>query len=633
MQPKWHGLIIFFLACGLYCNTLGHEYTQDDAIVIYDNMFTQDGIKGIPGILKYDTFYGFFKESGKAKLVSGGRYRPFTLIMFAIEWQLFKNKPFLSHLFNIILYGALGMMIYLLLSRMLSGSSEIVKEKGPIYFSAFLMALIFIAHPIHTEAVANIKGRDEIMTMLGSIIALRYIFNSIDTGKIKWSIFAFIAFFIALMSKENAITFLAVAPLSLMFFAKQSLIDSIKKIWPLLAATVLFLTIRFLVLGADFGGTPNELMNNPYLKLSGNAYVPFTFGEKMATIFFTLGKYIMLLFVPHPLSHDYYPRAIEVMNFSNWQSILSILSYVGLIVAAFIFWSKDKVISFSILFYLLTLSIVSNIVFPIGTNMSERFLFMPSLGFAILIVHVLRKYIKNEKLALGICGLMILAFSIKTITRNPVWKNDFTLFTTDVKTQPRSAKLLNAAAGALSTKASNMKDGPEKTKMLNQAINYLNQAIEIHPTYRNAYLLLANSNYYLKNFQASIDNYDRALAYDPNFSDALTNLPIVLREGGKYMGQQAGDLNTALKWLQRSYELNPKDYETCRLLGVAFGIQKNNAKAIEFFGKSIELKPDLAVNYTSMATAYQASGNEAKAKEFFAKALELDPTALDYLKK
>ena len=58
----------------LYGNTLNHEYTQDDAIVIYDNMFTTKGVSGIPEILKYDTFKGFFKVEGKDKLVSGGRY-------------------------------------------------------------------------------------------------------------------------------------------------------------------------------------------------------------------------------------------------------------------------------------------------------------------------------------------------------------------------------------------------------------------------------------------------------------------------------------------------------------------------------------------------------------------------------
>jgi hypothetical protein len=84
----WIILVFGFL---LYANTLTHKYTQDDAIVIYDNMYTTQGIAGIPGLLKYDTFKGFFKVEGKDKLVSGGRYRPFTPLMFAVEWQIFKR--------------------------------------------------------------------------------------------------------------------------------------------------------------------------------------------------------------------------------------------------------------------------------------------------------------------------------------------------------------------------------------------------------------------------------------------------------------------------------------------------------------------------------------------------------------
>ena len=76
----------------IYAGTLFHDYTQDDAIVIYDNMFTKQGVSGIPGILKYDTFYGFFKKEGKANLVAGGRYRPLTLVMYALEVQLFSKK-------------------------------------------------------------------------------------------------------------------------------------------------------------------------------------------------------------------------------------------------------------------------------------------------------------------------------------------------------------------------------------------------------------------------------------------------------------------------------------------------------------------------------------------------------------
>ena len=87
-NTRLHLLIISIASFLLYANTFAHEYAQDDAIVITDNMYTQDGIKGIPGLLNKDTFFGFFKVEGKAALVAGGRYRPFSLITFAIEQEI-----------------------------------------------------------------------------------------------------------------------------------------------------------------------------------------------------------------------------------------------------------------------------------------------------------------------------------------------------------------------------------------------------------------------------------------------------------------------------------------------------------------------------------------------------------------
>ena len=627
-NSRLHSLLIMLLAFILYANTLGHDYTQDDAIVIYDNMFTQQGVQGIPGILQYDTFYGFFKTEGKSKLVSGGRYRPFTLIMFAIEWQIFERNPMIGHLVNIILYGLLGICIYLFLIRLLKSPPNGIEPA----MLALITALLYIAHPIHTEAVANIKGRDEIMSMLGSILALWMMFKYVDTSKLKYAVYAALSFFVALMSKENAITFLAIAPVGFILFRKIKITDSLKKIWPILSAAIVFLLIRFSVLGFDFGGTPNELMNNPFLKLSGTAYIPFSFEEKFATIFFTLGKYMSLMFFPHPLSHDYYPRAIEIMSFSDWQVWLSIILYLAMIVFIFKYWKKDKLISFGLLFYLLSLSIVSNIVFPIGTNMSERFLFMPSLGILISLVYLAISRIKAMKMVIGLAALCIVAMGAKTIDRNKVWKDDFTLFTSDVKTNPRSAKLLNAAGGALTTKSASMAQGPERTQNLNQAIEYLNKAVSIHPGYRNAYLLLGNAHYYLENYEASVENFDKALAVDPNYADALKNLPIVLRDGGRYLGQVQNNFPKAEKWLVRSYNMSPQDYETCRLLGITYGIQGQNQKAIEYFLKAVELRPDIAANYSSLGTAYLNNGQTELAREAFNKAVELDPKALQHLK-
>jgi hypothetical protein len=84
--------LIMVVSFVLYGKTLSYGYTQDDAIVITDNMYTKDGISGIPGILGNDTFYGFFKKEGKQFLVEGGRYRPLTLVFFALGWNIFGEE-------------------------------------------------------------------------------------------------------------------------------------------------------------------------------------------------------------------------------------------------------------------------------------------------------------------------------------------------------------------------------------------------------------------------------------------------------------------------------------------------------------------------------------------------------------
>ena len=115
---KWESrklqlIILAALSIVLYANTITHDYTQDDAIVINDNEFTTQGFAGIPALLKYDTFRGFFKVDGKEKLVSGGRYRPLTPVMFAIEYQLFGYNPVIGHLLNILWFTLLVLVLYL----------------------------------------------------------------------------------------------------------------------------------------------------------------------------------------------------------------------------------------------------------------------------------------------------------------------------------------------------------------------------------------------------------------------------------------------------------------------------------------------------------------------------------------
>lgn len=624
----WHSWFIFAFGAILYVNTLTHQFTQDDAIVIYDNMFTTQGVSGIKGLFTKDTFYGFFKEEGKAKLVSGGRYRPLTPAMFAIEYQLVGNKPWLGHLINVLLYGLLCMMIYKLLASMFCYKEDTLAKR----YLVLLIAGIYAAHPLHTEAIANIKGRDEIMSMLGSVLALYYMLRYIDTKQRKALIIALISFFIAFLSKENTITFLAVIPLTLYFFRDHTLKDATVSSLVFLIPTILFLLIRASILGNDFGGTPMELMNNPFLKIVDNRYVPFSTGEKLATIMFTLGKYVQLLIFPHPLTHDYYPRHIGMMTWSDIGVLLSLALYGGLIFIAVQGFKGKSLLSYGIWFYLITLSIVSNIVFPIGTNMSERFMFMPSLGASIAIGYLLHEYVfkKLGKPAFfGISGVLLVLFSLKTVTRNAVWESDFKLFTTDVKTSVNSAKVLNAAGGALTTQAYEEKDEAKKSAMLQEAVGYLQRAVQIHPGYKNAYLIMGNAYFYLSQYEQAIDAYGKALTLDPQFQDAYRNQAIVLREAGKYAGEKQNDLTKAENYLNRSYEMAPNDTETLRLLGVLNGIKGNHGKAVEFFTKVVTLEPQNAAGYLNLSSALYNTGDIQAAEQNRKKALELNPKILD----
>ena len=620
-SPKLQGWLIFAYAFLLYANTLSHDFCQDDAIVITENMFTTQGVSGVSGILSYDTFYGFFKEAGKASLVEGGRYRPFTIVMFAVEYQIFGKSPLAGHFFNVIWFAITGVMLYFLLLKLLemSNYNQIGSKKINAQLIAFIAALIFVAHPIHTEAVANIKGRDEIMALLGSLTAVWFSIKAFEKGGILNSIIAFVLFFIALMSKENAVTFVVIVPMIYWFFGKTDWLTAIKNSLPFAAAAILFILLRGSIIGFKFGGTSNELMNNPYLKLVDNQYVAFSFSEKLATIIFTLGKYIQLLFVPFPLTHDYYPRHVGIMGFGDGQVLLSILVYFGLFALILRGWQKRDLVSFGIAFFLVTLSIVSNLVFAVGTNMAERFAFMPSVGFCLVVAILANYYLSENRVKMMLVPLIAVAFGSQTIYRNLAWKDNYTIFTTDIETSPNSAKLQCSVGGETIAKYLNEPNLETRKMKMEEAIGHLKRSLEIHPTFKNPYLLLGNAYFYVQNYDNSIENYKKALALDPVFRDAKTNLAVAYRDGGKYYGQQKNDIPKAIEYLAKATEINPQDAVALSFLGTAYGMSGQPKKSIEVLTQALDIRGD-AQDAQNLSVSYRQIGDKAKAEEWLEKA-------------
>ncbi len=625
----------------LYFNTLFNGYALDDSIVITDNIFVKKGFAGIKDIFGTETFTGFFKQ--KKDLVQGGRYRPLSVVTFAVEYSIWGMRPGLSHLINILLYSLLCLVLFRTLLEILFflGADQI---SIPV---AFLATLIFAVHPVHTEVVANIKGRDELLAVLFMLISLLFFIRCIEKPSLKIALLAGAMLFTALLSKENAMTVIAIGIL-LLFMRNQKIqvARGLLGLTPLILAAIVYLVIRLKIVGGFTGIESGELMNNPFLHADGH--------QKSATIFYTLLLYIKLLFFPHPLTYDYYPYHVALHSWNSFRVIISLFLYLILLIVGIFTMKKNKVLSLGILFYLITLLPVSNLVINIGSFMNERFLFIPSIGFSLIAgLFFFRLFVLPVKrriaaLTLGVFLIVMIAFSIKTIIRNTQWKDNFTLFTHDVTISKNSAKANCTAGGVLLEKAQITENKVEKDRLLSESIYYLNRSLSIYPNYVDALLLRGNAQFELdNNIHDVLIYYKKLFSLAPGYELALNNLKKMLavselpdqRKAGYIFilklypddfdanyqlgvtyGKMLGQLDSSKIFLQKALITRPESKIVLRDLGVACAMSSQFSESLPYFEKVLRLDPDDPDNYINLGITYQNLGRIADAKVLFEKA-------------
>jgi protein O-mannosyl-transferase len=500
-------LIIMVFAGLLYAYSATFDYVLDDKIVIQDNKFTQKGFDGIKEIFAYESFRGYFGE--QKTLLEGDRYRPLSIATFAAEQSIFGGNKAIRHLINVLLYALTGFLLFVVLRLLFR-----IEDKEKWWLSVpFVATLLFIAHPLHVEVVANIKGRDEIMTFIGELLCIYFTFKYLSFGKNKYLIFSGIAYFFAILSKESALTFLAVVPLTVYFFSNTSTSRNLRTMLPIIIATVIYMMMRFRAIGYFL--SPNnveitDVMNNPFFGMS--------ISEKFATIFYTLGMYLKLLIFPSPLTHDYYPYQIPKMNWSDMGSILSLGVYIILGLIALWGIKKKNIYSYAIAFYLLTLSIVSNLFVSVGTFMNDRFVYHASIGFCIAIAYFACKSLPNllkqdnSKLNIAggiLIGILLMGFTYKTIIRLPDWKNTVSLNDAAIQVSPNSARAnLFYGVAIWENKFLKATEPNEKKKILNDVYPYFKKAVDIYPDYGSGWQMMAGCQAELHKFD---NDYDKLL--------------------------------------------------------------------------------------------------------------------------
>ncbi|MCC6412082.1 MAG: glycosyltransferase family 39 protein [Saprospiraceae bacterium] len=600
-------VLLVALSFVLYGASIGYGYMLDDEMVITKNVYVQKGTAGLRDIFAYDSFMGYFQKKQSLYLLPGGRYRPLSLATFALEVSWFgKDKPNVSHFINILLYALTALLLYRILLSLFP-----IREGGKWYFSvAFIAALVFVAHPLHTECVANIKGRDEILALLCSLAALYASLRFVDAGQTRWLLGSGIFMFLGMFAKENALTFLAVIPLTLWFFTKAPKQRITTAILPLAGFFLVFLMVRYQALGfmLDHGKAPEtDLMNNPFMGMNP--------GEKLATIFLTLGWYLKLLFVPNPLTHDYYPYHVPKVNWSDWRALLSLALYAGMAVWAVFNVQKRKLPAYAILFYLITLSIVSNLLVSVGTFMNERFVYMPSVAFCLLagwfFARQLPQWLKEQDdkpylLGLGLTLVLLVGYGLRTYTRVPDWKDAISLNSAAVRVSEGSARSHCFYVTAIYQNIYlTSKDQNEKNRWLDTMEYHINRSLEINPNYTAALIMKApivTGRFEQKNrsqldklfheFEIIIEK----IPYNPNYRDYLDSYI-------KYLRGAANNDKSAAFFHRVGYEFffqKKKDYEN----------------ALHFLQFGVDLQTEDIRILTDMSEVYEAMGNQAKAQEF-----------------
>ncbi|HMX41418.1 MAG TPA: DUF1736 domain-containing protein, partial [Saprospiraceae bacterium] len=494
----------------------------------------------------------------------GCLYRPLTLTAFAVEWAIAPNSPAISHWMNVLWYTATAVLLYSTLRLLLHGRSAALP---------LVAALLFVAHPVHTEVVANIKSRDEIMSLFFGLLSLHFFCRSLagrgSTAALRTG--AAIAYGCALLSKEGAITMLPVFPLVAWTFYGRSLGGSLQAaLWALAPVGVFFL-----LRGAALSGLtspPVSYLDNPIVAAK-------TGGERLLTSMLVLLKYLGLLLLPLTLLSDYSYNAFPLAQPGDVWAMLSGLLHLGLLSWALWQLPRRNALAFCVLAYLAGISLYSQLPAVIGTLLGERLLYLPSLwgcvGIALLLARLLGVadpaagtaaagwgvFSPKEKMLLAAVAGVSLFFAFQTLRRNGDWANNLALFGADVAKAPNSVRLNDGYAEELYRSLTATQDLPEaeKERILALSEQHSRRSLSMEPASLSANINIGNLRFFKRQYAEAAAAYEKCLSIKADYSFARRNLAAVLIEWAREEGEKKNNPDKARELLLRSLAIDDKN--------------------------------------------------------------------------
>lgn len=447
-----------------YLNSLPNDFVFDDGPIVGSN----PAIRAISPIQ-------FLKSPYWAQQQYEGIYRPFAIFSLSADYAIWKRWATGFRLTNLLLHAINGFLLFLLAAG-LAGEGIV-----PV-----VAMLIFLAHPVHTEAVISIVGRSELFAAC-FFLAAWLLFRR---GKTLW---AAALFFLALLSKENAIVLPAILLLDLWLSNRDI---SWKQIASMISVALAYLGLRFAVLGGL--GIPASAQY-----MGGH----LTYFQRLLTSGRVFIEYLKLIVFPVNVAGDYDFNAIPIARLSDSVAWLGLLLIFAIAASAFLYRRRNWIVSFGVLFAFVVFIPASNWIVPISVLMAERFLYLPLIGLSIAAAVAFNE-IREPRLRklVGVGGLVTAI--VLCNSHDYIRRNDFTFFSNMVRVVPNSAKGRLGYGFALLQAGRN-----------DEAARQLEAGLRIIPDYPELLTTLAMTKIHANNCSQAWPLLNRALKIDPKHAD------------------------------------------------------------------------------------------------------------------
>lgn len=601
-------LLLAAITFVVYINTLQNGYVLDDNMVLAKNTIVNQGFDGIGELLQTPRLKGF-------GYLKNENYRPLSLVMFAIEVGMFGLNPAAGHFFNILYFAICVVLLFLFLDKLFQRKRTVV---------AFIAALLFAVHPIHTEVVANIKSLDEIFCFLFAFLTLNIFALYMEKGKVWMLLAGLLTLFLSYLSKETVVTFLGIVPLVFFLYLNNNRMRAILMTAGTVVITGIYLLIRHVIL-SDYGASTSavEFIDNALVGAPDLA-------SRLATAIFTLGMYVKLLIIPHPLINDYGYNSVPYVSFGNVWVLLSTALYLAVgITGLYRLIKKPKdPWAFGILFYMATISLFSNIAFLMGSAMGERFLFFASAGFCLLAALAIDKWLlkgendfaafSRHKMAVSVLLPICLLFSYLTFARNAEWRDNLTLFTADQAKSPNNCRLNYYLGNELIENILPMEtDTAKRRQIIEEGVANLKRTIAVYDKYTDAHTELGTAYLNALKYDAAEKEFKIAISQSPYQSIAANNLGTVYLRTQRYP--------EAVDAYRLAIEIKADFVQAYCNAGTAFSQMKQYDSALVYLNRALAYDPAYVEAYSQIGLAYYFMNKYPEAEAYMKKVLELRP--------